>query len=151
MSDITFRKLEWSDINRFIELRKLQLLEEGAEETCDITGSLLDFYKRHFEDGTFVSWVAVCDNEIIATSGMSFVEKPPYYSNPTGRIGILSSMYTLPDYRRKGVAKKLLGLVINEAKEYGCGVVHITASDLGVLLYENLGFERNSNFFQYKI
>jgi len=151
MEEIIFRQLEWKDIDRFIELRKQQLLEEGAEATTDITMTLLDFYKRHLTDATFVSWVAAINDEIIATSGMSFVEKPPYYSNPTGRIGILSSMYTIPSYRRKGIAKKLLGLVVSEAKKYGCAEVHITASDLGVHLYESFGFNRNKNFFQYKM
>ena len=151
MIDIEYRKLEWNDINRFIELRKTQLLEEGTEAVIDITDSLFSFYKRHFFDGTFISWVATSNGEIIATSGVSIVEKPPYYSNPTGRIGIVSSMYTIPSYRRQGIAKKLLGLVVDEAKKNGCGTIHITASDMGANLYQNFGFERYKNFFQYKL
>lgn len=151
MEEIVFRKLEWNDIDRFIELRKRQLVEEGSVVTVDLTGPLLDFYKRHLTDSTFVSWIAAVNGEIIATSGMSFVEKPPYYSNPTGRIGILSSMYTVPAYRRKGIARKLLGLVADEARAYGCAVIHLTASDMGVPLYQSFGFENNSNFFQYKL
>jgi len=151
MDNITYRKLERGEIDRFIELRKLQLLEESAQATCDIADSLLDFYTRHLSDGTFVSWVAVVNDEIIATSGVSFTEKPPYYSNPTGQIGIVSSMYTIPAFRRRGIAKKLLGLVIDEAKAYGCGVIHLTASDEGAYLYQDFGFERNPNFFQLKI
>ena len=149
--NITFRKLERSDIDRFIELRKLHLLEEGAEATYDITDSLRDFCERHLADGSFVSWVAVAGGEIIATSGMSFFEKPPYYGNPTGRIGLLSSMYMVPAYRRRGIAKKLLGLVVNEAECRGCGTVQLTASAAGVPLYENFGFERKDNFFQYRL
>ena len=151
MNKITYRKIGMTDIDRFIELRRIQLLEEGSEAICDITESLRDFYNRHLSDGTFVAWVAVFDNEIIATSGMSFTEKPPYYNNPTGQIGIVSSMYTVPEYRRRGIAKKLLELIVNEAKEYGCGVVYITASDEGAKLYQACGFERNSNFFQLKV
>ncbi|WP_143099380.1 GNAT family N-acetyltransferase [[Clostridium] aminophilum] len=45
-------------------------------------------------------------NVIIGTSGMSFVEKPPYFECPTGRQGLLSSMYTDPNYRRMGIAKE---------------------------------------------
>lgn len=151
MGEIIFRKLEWKDIGQFIELRKQQLIEEGADVIVDLTNPLLDFYKRHFNDGTFVSWIATDNDEIIATSGMSFVEKPPYYSNPTGRIGILSSMYTVQSYRRKGIAKKLLGLIVNEARTNGCAVIQLTASDMGVPLYQNFGFEKNSNFFQYRL
>jgi len=151
MEDVVFRRLGYGDIDRFIELRKEQLLEEGAEAATDITAALLDFYTRHLTAETFVSWVVVVNGEIIATSGISFAEKPPYYGNPTGRIGILSSMYTVPSYRRKGIAKKLLEMAVNEAKKRGCAEIHITASDMGVPLYEDFGFKRNDKFFQYKI
>lgn len=36
-----------------------------------------------------------------------------------------------------------------EAKDYGCGTVQITASDIGVLLYTNYGFKKNDNFMQH--
>lgn len=97
-------------------------------------------YKRHMADGTFVSWIAMDGDKIIGKSGMSFVEKPLYFGCHSGRIGLLSSMFTNPDYRRKGIAKELLSRVINEAKEFGCGTVQIIASDMGVKLYTDFGF-----------
>ncbi len=60
-------------------------------------------------------------------------------------------MFTAKEYRRRGIAKELLTRVVNEAKEYGCGTVQITASDMGVLLYTDFGFMKNGNFMQYKI
>jgi GNAT superfamily N-acetyltransferase len=60
-------------------------------------------------------------------------------------------MYTLKAYRRKGIAKKLLEKVIKEAKEYRCGAIQITASNMGVLLYTDYGFEKNNNFMQLEI
>ncbi len=54
-------------------------------------------------------------------------------------------------YRRQGIAKELLDRVIREAKEYGCGTVQITASDMGVKLYTAYGFVHNGNFMQYKL
>lgn len=124
MDDIIFRKAAIKDIPALIELRILQLLEEGAEPVIDLHNPLLDYYKRHMTDGSFISWVAESRGEIIAVSGMSFTEKPPYYTNPTGKIGLLSSMYTLKAFRRKGLSKKLLHAVMDEADAYGCGTVY---------------------------
>ena len=102
-------------------------------------------------DGTFVAWLAVEDGRIVGTSGMSFVEKPPWFGCPTGRIGLLSSMFTEPECRRRGIARELLSRVVEAAREYGCGAVQITASDMGVMLYTAFGFEKNGNFMQFKL
>lgn len=148
---IEYRKLETKDLDEFIRLRIGQLREEGATEDIELKPALLDYYNRHLADGTFVSYLAVDGDKIIGTSGMSFVEKPPYFGCPSGRIGLLSSMYTDPNYRRQGIAKKLLSLVVDAARDYGCGTVQITASDMGVLLYTDFGFVKNGNFMQYKL
>jgi GNAT superfamily N-acetyltransferase len=102
-------------------------------------------------DGTFVSWIAMDGDVIVGTSGMSFVEKPPYFACPSGKLGLLSSMFTDPEYRRMGIAKELLDRVVSEARNYGCGSVHITASDMGVKLYTAYGFKHNGNFMMYNL
>ncbi len=149
--NIQYRKMTSADVDTFITMRIKQLREEGATEDIDLIPALNDYYSRHMADGTFVSWLAVDGDKIVGTSGMSFVEKPPYFSCPTGRIGLLSSMFTDPSYRRMGIAKELLSRVVDEAKKYGCGCVQITASDMGVLLYTDFGFVKNGNFMQYKL
>ena len=148
---VTYRKLTESDLEQFIPLRIAQLREEGATEDLDLVPALKDYYHRHLADGTFVSWLATEGEKIIGTSGMSFVEKPPYFSCPNGRIGLLSSMYTDPAYRRRGIAKELLRRVTDEARAFGCASVQITASDMGVLLYTAFGFRKNGNFMQYNL
>lgn len=148
---IQYRKLTEEDLDKFIEMRIRQLREEGAKEDIDLRPALYDYYTRHMSDGTFVSWLAVDSGKIVGTSGMSFVEKPPYYGCPNGKIGLLSSMFTDNAYRRQGIAKELLTRVVKEAGAYGCGTVQITASDMGVLLYTDFGFVKNGNFMQYRL
>ena len=120
---IEYKRLTENELDIFIEMRINQLREEGAKEDIDLKPALKDYYSRHMTEGTFVSWIAVDGNKIIGTSGMSFVEKPPYFSCPSGKIGLLSSMFTEPDYRRMGIAKELLHRVIEEARKYGCGSI----------------------------
>ena len=149
--ELTYKRLTEKELPAFIEMRINQLREEGATEDSDLRPALKDYYNRHMADGTFVSWLAMDGNKIVGTSGMSFVEKPPYFGCPSGKMGLLSSMFTNPDYRRMGIAKELLTRVVNEAKAYGCGTVQITASDMGVHLYTDFGFVKNGNFMQYKL
>ena len=148
---ITYEKLTKERLDTFIRMRIRQLREEGATEDIDLVPALNDYYDRHMADGTFVSWLALDEGKIVGTSGMSFVEKPPYFGCPSGKMGILSSMFTDPGYRRKGIARELLSRVVEEARNYGCGTVQITASDMGVLLYTDFGFAKNGNFMQYKL
>lgn len=133
---IEYKRLTERELNTFIDMRIHQLREEGAKEKIDLAPALRDYYDRHMADGTFVSWLAFDGDRIIGTSG---------------KMGLLSSMYTNPDYRRKGIARELLSRVVQDAKEYGCGTVQITASDMGVKLYTDFGFVHNGNFMQYKL
>ena len=148
---MTYEKLTKDRLDTFIQMRIRQLREEGATEDIDLVPALRYYYNRHMADGTFVSWLAIDGDLIVGTSGMSFVEKPPYFGCPSGKMGILSSMFTDPEYRRRGIAKELLSRVVDEARAYGCGTVQITASDMGVLLYTDFGFVKNWNFMQYKL
>jgi len=154
---IEYKKLTESELETFIDIRIGQLTEEyessgkEAPKDVDLKAALFDYYHRHMADGTFVSWLAMDGDTIVGTSGMSFVEKPPYFSCPSGKLGLLSSMFTRPEYRRMGIAKELLDRVVGEARNYGCGSVHITASDMGVKLYTAYGFIHNGNFMMYNL
>lgn len=98
---IEYKRLTEKELSTFIDMRINQLREEGAKEEIDLRPALKEYYIRHMADGTFVSWLAFDGENIIGTSGMSFVEKPPYFGCPSGKLGLLSSMFTDPNYRRK--------------------------------------------------
>ena len=152
--EIVFKKLTEKELDTVIKMRIDQLAEEytseGREVPKDVNleEALRNFYTKNLAAGTYVSWLAMDGDKIVGTSGMSFAEKPPYFTCTTGKLGILSSMYTDPNYRRMKIATTLLDKVVNEAKEYGCGTIYITASDMGVKLYESYGFRHNGNFMQ---
>ncbi len=153
--EIVYKKLTEKELSTIIKMRIDQLTEEYTSEgrtvpeDVDLESALMDFYTRNMAAGTYVSWLAFDGDKIVGTSGMSFAEKPPYFSCPSGRVGILSSMYTDPNYRRMGIAITLLDKVVKEAEAYGCGTIYITASNMGVKLYEAYGFKHNGNFMQY--
>jgi GNAT superfamily N-acetyltransferase len=145
------RRAGIDDVPDLVEMRIAQLLEEGAEEAVGLRPALADHYARHLADGTFVSWLAFAGGRMVATGGVSVVEKPPYFGCPTGRIGLVSGMYTLPEWRRRGIARDLLCRVVEEARAHACGALQITASDAGVPLYRSAGFVHNANCMQLSL
>ena len=82
--EIVYKKLTEEELDTFVDMRIRQLTEEytteGREvpENVDLKSALFGYYRKHLSDGTFVSWLAMDGNAIVGTSGMSFVEKPPY-------------------------------------------------------------------------
>ena len=96
--DLVYKRLTEAELETFIDMRICQLTEEytSADKSVpvdvDLKSALFDYYHRHMADGTFVSWFAMDGDKIIGTSGMSFVEKPPYFTCPSGKLGLLSSM-----------------------------------------------------------
>lgn len=137
--------------DQIIALRLAQLREEGTKDVDGLEPAIRDFYRRNFENGSFRLYVGIKDKEVIGTAGLSFAEKPPYPACPSGKLGLLSSVYVKPEFRRRGIAKRLVGFVLRLAREKGCGAVHITASDAGVKLYSAMGFTHNKNFMQYTL
>ena len=149
--ELCYRKLTEKELPLFIEMRITQLVEEGAEATFDLRPNLLDYYSRHMADGSFVGFLCLDGEKIVGTGGLSIVEKPPYFGCPSGKIGLISSMFAAPDYRRKGIGSHILSLIAEEAKTKGAAVLQITASDMGVLLYTAFGFEKSDKFLQYRL
>lgn len=146
-----FKKLNINDIDEIVSLRLKQLKDEGAVETFDLKPNLYDFYNKQLKGDEFAIFGAIENNKIIATGSLSFVYKPPYYNCPNGKIGLLSSMYVDNNYRRRGIATKMLDLIVSYARENECSLIHITASKMGELLYAKYGFIKKNNFMEYKL
>ena len=148
---IEYEKLTSDLIPVFAAMRIRQLREEGATGNEDLLPALLDYYRRHLPDGSFAAYLAMDGERIVGTGAVSVVEKPAWFGCPTGRIGLISSMWTDGNYRRQGIARRLLELATDAAREQGCGTVWVTASDAGVPFYGGCGFVHNDHFMQYTI
>lgn len=146
-----FKRLTIDYIDIIVELRIKQLKDEGAVELFDIKPNLYTFYNEQLKSNSFIIFGCFMDNKIIATGSLSTVYKPPYYNCPNGKIGLLSSMYVDPSYRRCGIATKILDEIMKYARDNEFSLIHITASKMGELLYAKYGFIKKDNFMEYKL
>ena len=64
----------------------------------------------------------------------------PTFHNVTGKKAYIMNMYTHPEYRRKGIAYRVLQLLTEDAEERGVGYITLEATKAGRYLYEKFGF-----------
>lgn len=98
------------------------------------------YYERALNNNTHTAYLVYDGNAVVGAGGVSFFQVMPTYHDPSGNKAYIMNMYTHPDYRRKGIAYKVLDMLVKE-----CYVRHITAilleaTDMGRPLYEKYGF-----------
>ena len=71
--NLIYRRLTINDLDTFINMRINQLQEEGAKPIFDLKPQLLEYYTKHLQDGTFVSWIATDNNKIVARLIIKYV------------------------------------------------------------------------------
>ena len=69
---------------------------------------------------------------------------PNVFKEKFRRNGLIWGVYTRPEHRKKGLAKKLTLTVIDYLQEIGCTRVRLHASPMGRPVYESLGFVSTS-------
>lgn len=147
-----------ANIEDCTELTALRLEMRNERETDNLKENHQTFYDSTYNyfyenivGGNFVAYIAVENDEIVATSGLCFYSVPPTYKNTTGLVAYVMNMYTRQQYRKRGIATKLLDCLINEAKSRNCTKVTLNASDMGKPIYQKYGFKDLQNEMVYFI
>jgi ribosomal protein S18 acetylase RimI-like enzyme len=148
---MNYRKIERSDIDKLIILRKSQLLDEGFNPVYDIDNEIREYFSDNIENETFFGWVANNIDEIVSTAGACIMKRPPSFTNPTGELVYVTNVYTKDEYRRQGLATKLVTLVLEDARSRGYSFAQLHASEDGKSVYERLGFHDALGFMTKRI
>jgi GNAT superfamily N-acetyltransferase len=143
----SLRKANLDDIEKLIDFR-MKFLREIQNPLSDIEmkifqKSLKDYFFKKMKSGDFKARLAEYQNQIIATSGLSFLQKPPHFINITGKYAYIMNMYTEPEWRRKGIGSALLERLFEEIKKKGIKSVVLHATLAARSLYEKYGFIEN--------
>ena len=137
-----FEKATIKDINGLTDLRLAYLQEDLGVITNKelIQESLPGYYEKHLNKDLMV-YVARDDEDIVACAFLLIVEKPMSPSFITGKTGTVLNVYTKPEYRNKGYAKKLMTMMLEDATAQDVSVIELKSTEDGYLLYKSVGFE----------
>ena len=100
-------------------------------------------YRRYLEQqlgDNIRAWVIESSDQIIASGAIFFYDLLPRPGDWTGRAALLHSMYTAPEYRRHGLARRIVLTAIEFCRANGFHGLRLHASDAGRPVYASLGF-----------
>ncbi len=146
---IQFRKATLEDIDILVNLRVnfLKEVEKPSNEALSIVlrESIHQFFRKKMHNNEFVSWIATNEGKIIATSGVSFLDVPPSYANASGKEAYIMNLYTLPQFRKRGIGTKLLDKIISEVRKSLVKKIRLHSTEIGKPIYIKKGFDDSNN------
>lgn len=96
--------------------------------------------RDYFLSGDHLTVLAIDGDDVIGCASMSFIRIMPTFDHPTGKRAHLMNVYTRNEYRRQGIARRMVQLLIEESWKAGVTEISLDATESGRPLYESLGF-----------
>jgi len=144
MEQITFRFADTNDIPALCRLRLAYFADDFGmlpEETVsEINRHLPDYFAAHLNQDCFAPIALAPDGTVCACALLCTEEKPANPFFPNGKSGTVLGVYTMPEYRHKGCATKVMQMLIECAKAHDLSIVRLSATAEGKCVYEKLGF-----------
>jgi GNAT superfamily N-acetyltransferase len=110
--------------------------------TLDVMASLSSNYlKIAMAEGSFRAWLAADAVRVVAGGAVVISPWPSHPNDLECRRATILNVYTDHEYRRRGIARKIMQAIIAWCQREGFARVTLHASDDGRHLYESLGFE----------
>ena len=146
MNRIIYRKTTKAEMQILMKLR-LEMLREvnGLSGEYEYDENFIFESRRYFESGEQTTVIASDGETLVGCASLSYTWIMPTFSHPTGNRAHLMNVYTRADYRRRGISKKMVEILIDEAKENGVTEISLDATEMGRPLYESLGFKASDS------
>lgn len=138
------RKAITADLEALVRLRLEFLRETRKVEDQAIFSAVEEECRRYFlekiADETYHSWIVEAEGEIVSCGGFIFIEKPPSPRHLSGKEALILNMYTVPAWRKHGLATRILQDMLAYIKTTTAHRVWLYATQDGQPVYEKLGF-----------
>lgn len=102
------------------------------------------YFQAALTDGRYWALLAEDQTEAVACAGLMFFPVVPVPSDPSGIRAHLQGVYTVPEYRGRGLGETLARAVLTEAQRRGLKSANLNASVMGRGVYERLGFTESN-------
>jgi len=144
---ITIREASANDIPEILRQRRRMYEDIHHTESAvldNVVSLSAAYLKTAIPEGSFRAWLAADADRVVAGGAVVISPWPAHPHDLDCRRATILNVYTDPDYRRRGIARRVMQTIINWCKRERFSRVTLHASDEGRRLYESLGFEASN-------
>jgi len=151
---ISLRQATLEDARTIAKHRRLMFRDMGYADEAALDAMMAKFLpwlEKKIASRDYLAWLAVTsDDLVVAGAGLWLMDWPPHMIGSSSRRGNILNVYTDPQFRRRGLAKRLMQTALEWCKTNQIDFVILHASKEGRRLYESLGF-LDSNEMRLKL
>lgn len=140
----TIKDIDLLTITRIEVLRAANRLSDDTD-LSEVERQSYNYYQKALCDDSHIAYLVFDGTRFVGAGAVSFFQIMPTYHNLSGNKAYIMNMYTRPEYRRRGIAIKILDMLIKESKNRGITAISLEATDMGRPLYEKYGFVKMNN------
>jgi GNAT superfamily N-acetyltransferase len=139
----TARPVAARDLELICEHRERMFASSGRtrESLQPMTASFRQWLIPRLSDGSYFGWMLEEAGQVVAGLGMMVIDWPPHPSHPTDdRRAYILNVFVEPEHRRNGLARQLMALAEERARQLGLRYAILHSTRQGRPLYEALGW-----------
>ena len=139
-------KIATNDDIELLMSSRLEMLKvvNNLPADYEYTDEIINESRDYFLNGDQVTVLALDGDVVAGCASMSFMRIMPTFSHPTGKRAHLMNVYTRSEYRRQGIAREMVNMLIDETWKRGATEISLDATKMGRPLYESLGFTNST-------
>ena len=145
-SEISVKIAQKSDLPEVLAIRMEMLSVVNAGKSFD--EAFVERSRDYFSNGAQTTVLAFDGENAVGCATICYVQVMPTYSHPTGNRAHIMNVYVREEYRRRGIAREMMEMLLDEAKSRGVSQITLDATESGRPLYQALGFESSEEFME---
>jgi len=136
--NLTEQKATLAELELLVAVRCRVL--RAANQLPEVESQTRTYYQKAFAENTHTAYLLWDGETLAGTGAVSYFQVMPTVHNPTGWKAYLINLYTAPQYRRQGIATRILTRLVEDAHRRGVTAISLEATAMGRPLYEKFGF-----------
>lgn len=141
---VSIRAATLDDLEILVHHRVSMFRDMGIpeHEIAAVEGPAREYFRRTVPAGRYRGFLGETEEgRVVSGGGVVIMDWPAHPREPRDSKAMILNMYTEREFRRQGIARRVMQAMIDWCRDNGYRTVALHASSEGRPLYASLGFE----------